>query len=226
MARHRSMARERLADVSSLKQFYGAGAANDEKYPELWVQSAALLTKQLSDLVHYPGKKGLLFPVRRASQLNVSAAAAGDLKALFDARGSDKGQTKSQLHMLYAHIIGTLGANEPLHILEIGIGSRAPELVSSMAVFRQSQPGASLRAFRDYLPNSQICGADIDAGVLFTEARITTHVVDQLNASSLSALYGACGNQVCARLPTWPQSGPMAYSPLPASLAALRRGDR
>ena len=210
-ARLHPVPRERLADVSSLKPWYGAGAANDDKYPDLWVQSAALLSKQLSDLVHYPDKKGLLFSVRKANALNVSAAAARDLKALFDARGSDKGKEKSQLHLLYAHIIGALGGeNVPLRILEIGIGSRAPELVSSMAVFEQSQPGASLRAFRDYLPRSQICGADIDASVMFTEARITTHVVDQLNASSFSALYSACGSQVCDR-PCEPKADKMAH---------------
>ena len=57
-----------------------------------------------------------------------------------------------------------------------------------MNMFDGSRPGAYLDAFRNYLPNSQICGADIDEGVLFTETRITTHVVDQLNTSLLSAL--------------------------------------
>jgi 23S rRNA U2552 (ribose-2'-O)-methylase RlmE/FtsJ len=56
---------------------------------------------------------------------------------------------------------------------------------------RHGQPaasGASLRAFRDFLPNAEIIGADIDRTTLFEEERIRTHFVDQTDTSSLAAL--------------------------------------
>jgi hypothetical protein len=49
-------------------------------------------------------------------------------------------------------------------------------------------PGASLRAFREYLPNATIFGADIDKRILFQEVRIQTYFVDQTDLDSLEAL--------------------------------------
>ena len=43
------------------------------------------------------------------------------------------------------------------------------------------QPGGCLRAFRDYLPNSQIFGADYDREVLLEEPRIRTTFVDHMH---------------------------------------------
>jgi hypothetical protein len=50
------------------------------------------------------------------------------------------------------------------------------------------KPGASLRAFQNFLPNSQIFGADIDASILFSDERIKTFPVDQLDRGSLVKL--------------------------------------
>ena len=52
-------------------------------------------------------------------------------------------------------------------------------------------PGASLRAFRDYLPSAQIYGADVDRGILFDDERISTFFVDQTDLDSFSALSAA-----------------------------------
>ena len=52
----------------------------------------------------------------------------------------------------------------------------------------QGQPGASLRAFREILPNATIFGADIDRRVLFQEPRIRTYFVDQTDLASLESL--------------------------------------
>ena len=53
------------------------------------------------------------------------------------------------------------------------------------------RPGASLRAFRDYLPNAQIYGADVDRGILFDDERISTFFVDQTDLDSFSTLSAA-----------------------------------
>jgi hypothetical protein len=55
---------------------------------------------------------------------------------------------------------------DPIKLLEIGIGTLSPAH-SNMLFWKdrhsEYQPGASLRAFRDYFPNGWICGIDIQA---------------------------------------------------------------
>jgi hypothetical protein len=106
------------------------------------------------------------------------------LRRLFDHYGSDKASLHNY-HLLYSEII--LRADRPIQrLLEIGIGSNNPGVASNMGV--KGKPGASLRAFRDFLPEAQIIGADIDRGVMFREDRIVTHVVDQTDAAALVGL--------------------------------------
>jgi hypothetical protein len=52
----------------------------------------------------------------------------------------------------------------------------------------QGVPGASLRAFREYLPDAMIFGADVDKRILFQEGRIKTYFVDQTDLTSLESL--------------------------------------
>lgn len=66
------------------------------------------------------------------------------------------------------------------------MGTNNPNLISSMG--SNGKPGASLRAFRDFLPQSKIFGADVDKDILFQEERITTIQVDQLDRNSFNAL--------------------------------------
>lgn len=71
-------------------------------------------------------------------------------------------------------------------MLEIGLGTNHEDVVSNMS--SAGSPGASLRAFRDYLPAAQIFGADIDRRVLFEEERIRTFFVDQTSQKSVDHL--------------------------------------
>jgi hypothetical protein len=79
-------------------------------------------------------------------------------------------------HQLYAPMLASR-RQEPFRLLEIGIGSNNANVVSNMGV--TGKPGASLRAFRDFLPYGEIFGADIDRQILFQETRINTAFVDQ-----------------------------------------------
>ena len=60
---------------------------------------------------------------------------------------------------------------------------------------RHSTPGASVRAFRDFLPNATIFGADIDKDILFEEDRIRTFFVDQTSPESMNGLSNKLPNE-------------------------------
>jgi hypothetical protein len=53
------------------------------------------------------------------------------------------------------------------------------------------KPGASLRVWRDYFPNAIIYGADIDKDILFTENRIKTFYVDQLDPVAIKECWSS-----------------------------------
>jgi hypothetical protein len=83
--------------------------------------------------------------------------------------------------------------NERLRLLEIGLGTNNPDVVSTMGA--SGKPGASLRAFRDFLPNARVFGADIDGRILFEEERILTYYVDQTRSISFDELADKLGNE-------------------------------
>jgi hypothetical protein len=109
-------------------------------------------------------------------------ASANLLKTLFNLFGSDK-STHHNYHLLYGAL---LNPATTVNILEIGIGTNNTEIVSNMGA--KGRPGASLRAFREFLPNATIYGADIDRGILFDDDRIKTFFVDQTDMASLDDL--------------------------------------
>jgi len=72
-------------------------------------------------------------------------------------------------------------------VFECGIGTNNPNFPSSMG--REYSPGGSLKMWRDYFPNAEIYGADIDKDILFKSERIKTFHVDQLDPSSLEKMW-------------------------------------
>lgn len=64
-------------------------------------------------------------------------------------------------------------------VFECGIGTTNDEIPCNMST--NGKPGASLRVWRDYFSNAEIFGADIDKSILFSDNRIQTFYVDQLN---------------------------------------------
>ncbi|MGC2415271.1 MAG: hypothetical protein WA459_21570 [Stellaceae bacterium] len=127
-------------------------------------------------------------PIETFSISPQAEAAATELKTLFDRYGSDKAR-RHNYHHLYGHILSD--RNAIAHLLEIGLGTNNTAVVSNMG--SAGSPGASLRAFRDFLPGATIHGADIDRSVLFEEPNIITYFLDQTNLQSfddLSAIVG------------------------------------
>ena len=95
------------------------------------------------------------------------------LGELFNTYGSDK--KTHEYDYLYEQVIRDIDKVEVL--MEIGLGTNNINVMSNMSEF--GKPGASLRAFRDYLPESKIIGLDIDKTILFSDERIETMFYDQ-----------------------------------------------
>lgn len=122
------------------------------------------------------------FPVRQSEWV-----AAAKLTEALAAFGSDKAQ--NGYHPLYGSILSK--PDEVEKIFEIGLGTNNTDVLSNMGL--SGTPGASLRAFRDFCPNAEIFGADIDKRILFSEDRIRTYFIDQTNSSTFADIYEQVG---------------------------------
>lgn len=103
-----------------------------------------------------------------------------ELCRLMTLHGSDKASGHGYTN-LYHRMLSPF-RQERFTLFELGIGTTSASFRASMG--ESGVPGASLRAWRDYFPNAQIRGADIDRGVLFQDSRITTYEVDATSAAS------------------------------------------
>lgn len=122
------------------------------------------------------------------------------LAELCDKYGSDKGEIKTSGHpypwashnytdyysRLFDHCRPSVRT-----VFECGLGTNNTSVLSNMT--ESGKPGASLRVWRDYFPNAQIFGADIDKGVLFEEERIKTGYMDQTDPGSVSSYFAEMG---------------------------------
>lgn len=115
-----------------------------------------------------------------------------DLADLFNKYGSDKDRNG------YSHLYSILFdkiKNEKLNVLEIGIGTMTPDVMSSMKGYMPDTylPGASLRAWEEYFPNSQIYGVDVQPDTQFSSDRIQTHLCNSINTDEVDALVQKIG---------------------------------
>ena len=125
------------------------------------------------------------------------------LAALCDLHGSDKGSLRPDGHPYpwpphtYTDVYGRLFGHcrsAVKRVFECGLGTNNPDLPSTMGV--TGRPGASLRVWRDYFPNAQIFGADVDTDILFEEERIRTLHVDQRDPAAIRAMWNRVGDVV------------------------------
>jgi hypothetical protein len=163
-------------NINQLRMF-SAGSANDEYNLHLWLKGASLIIGQFKELINKMDSDYLLEIIDISSFINNNSDRLG---SILEQNNSDK-STRHDYHHLYSYILNELDT-EPLRIFEIGIGTTDTTLVSSMGI--TGRPGASLYSFREYLPNAYIYGADIDRNILFTDERIKTCYVDQLDKTS------------------------------------------
>ncbi len=165
------------APVGPLYKHFRASSTNDIKFRETWVHSASMFIPQLHSLLNdhlgSAGKIEYIENYRKGSDIA--------LKDLLDKHGSDKANNHNY-YIFYSYVLKLLGVESEINLLEIGLGTNNPKLLSSMG--KKGVPGASLRAFREYLPNANIYGGDIDRDILFSEDRIQTSFVNQMNAET------------------------------------------
>lgn len=85
--------------------------------------------------------------------------------------------------------------------LEIGLGTIKQGAHSSMydwktnrvidgQTFAEYMPGASIRAFRDYFPNAEIYGGDVQEDTQFEEDRIKTFLFNSTNKTECDNMLG------------------------------------
>jgi len=162
------------------------------KLPRSW--ALARQSHKERDLRRALSRKGV------PQQVSFQAGVAGQLAELFWRYGSDKDapfgtespfpwptHTYASVYaQLFDHCRSTVSA-----VFECGIGTTSADIPSNMTKF--GSPGASLRAWRDYFPNAQIFGADIDESALFQEDRISTFCVDQTSPDSVAAMWSDIG---------------------------------
>lgn len=139
------------------------------------------LEKLITDISHQSLLK--VMTAEEFFQTEESKKVSKKLGDLFMSYGSDKSKTHNY-HLIYGPIFKD--ADGITKILEIGMGTNNTDVVSNMGV--NGKPGASLRAFRDFLPNATVYGADFDKRILFKENRIETYFVDQTDLSTFDIL--------------------------------------
>lgn len=177
--------KKRWVDITTAFPAYEVtGAGSHALRSQLSMQAINQMPDALKTLVESLSQKQPS-PIMTADEFAAenSLQDAEALKVLFDRYGSDKGGAH-QYHKVYNAILPVPEA--VTKVLEIGLGTNNTDVLSNMGL--KGQPGASLRAFRDYCVNAQVFGADFDKRVLFEEERIKTYYVDQTKFATLQNL--------------------------------------
>jgi SAM-dependent methyltransferase len=111
----------------------------------------------------------------------------GMLCDLMNQHGSNKAD---RVNHAYTPFYAALLRDESVKLVfEAGIGSQKPSMPYQMRA--HNVPGGSLRAWREFFPNVQIFGADLDPDVLFSEERIETFPLDILSVDSIRGMWSS-----------------------------------
>jgi hypothetical protein len=116
----------------------------------------------------------------------VNADAPTELCRIMRRYGSDKGLGRHNYTTVY-HALFEPWKAKNVRLLELGLGTNNPDLVSSMG--ESGKPGASLRGWAEFFSSGTVFGADIDRQILFSEDRIKTYYCDQLDHASIEAMW-------------------------------------
>jgi hypothetical protein len=162
---------------------FSAGSMNDHSHQHLWLKGASLFIPQINKLLEHTNYNFKITDMQNFQNDNSTI-----LGNILEKNKSDK-STSHDYHILYSFIFNKIGQN--INILEIGLGTNNPHIVSSMG--DSGRPGGSLYAFSEYLPNANIYGDDIDKYILFQNDRIKTCFVDQLEIKTFENFSNSFG---------------------------------
>jgi hypothetical protein len=157
------------------------------------------LNRQMHKYKTYKTEKPYIIKINSIFKYNnnvcITSKKQNYLGQLFDKHGSNKGYSLYKLNQDYLaghsyndiyELLFFQHKNKTKLVLECGIGTKNPNIASNMSYSEYCIPGGSLRAWRDYFPNAQIIGVDIDPDIMFTEDRINTFVCNQTSKSSIN----------------------------------------
>jgi hypothetical protein len=188
----RFLYKRHISLIDRFQQFAPNSDGSYEARAELTVLAANQTFPFLAHFLGVTGRDELISNSVQARDLcpdEESKGRAALLKRAFDTYGSDKASFH-EYHFIYAFILRH--PESVTAVLEIGLGTNNKDVVSHMG--REGRPGASLRAFRDFLPKANIYGADVDSRILFEDDRIETFFVDQTDLKSFDALGNSITN--------------------------------
>lgn len=105
---------------------------------------------------------------------------------IMEKHGSDKSSKRHNYTPIYHHVFSGR-RYDVKSVLEIGIGSANPNIPFNMVMFG-GNVGASLYGWKEYFPNAEIHGADIDDKTLFTADKISCFWCNQLSNTGFSCI--------------------------------------
>jgi hypothetical protein len=178
---------DKLAPYIRRNPNFPGSAGTERQYLELTLKGS----NELIHLLNIVGQTESLEPITLASEAFVETEHSVRLRDIFDKFGSDKG-TQHNYDLIYSSILMNYSEKE-FDILEIGLGTNNLDVVSNMGI--QGRPGASLRSWREFLPQARIVGCDIDSRILFSENQIETYFLDQTSDDSWINLFSTLGDR-------------------------------
>ncbi len=163
--------------LTTFSSFKPHGNQDYESFVPLVVQNINEIIPKITQIAEFEEKNKILtYSVFYDQKKHKNTEKIKDkLSQNLEICGSDK--VRNNYHLIYSCILKDI--EHPYNILEIGLGTNDPEVVSSMGL--SGKPGASIKGFKDTFTKSKIYGADVDKKILFSEERIKTFFVDQNN---------------------------------------------
>jgi len=163
--------------LTTFSSFKPHGNQDYESFVPLVVQNINETIPKIAQIAEFEDKnKILVYSIFYDQKKHKNTEKIKDkLSQNLEIYGSDK--VRNNYHLIYSCILQDM--DHSYNILEIGLGTNDPKVVSSMGL--SGKPGASVKALKDTFTTSKIYGADVDKKILFSEERIKTFFVDQNN---------------------------------------------
>lgn len=109
-----------------------------------------------------------------------------ELCKIMNRNRSDKGSGQHNYTIEYERLFYKIKDNVK-NVFEVGVGTNYIDVQSSMGP--DARPGASLYGWKEYFPDANIFGADIDTRILFEDEKIKTFFVDQTNSDTIKQMW-------------------------------------